>query len=306
MDKYILTGFGAYLIWGLFPAYFRPLDTVPALQILAHRIVWSFVFLAVIVLIRRRSQPLKTGITPRIFAIHTAAAILLAVNMLIYVWSVTSGRVLDASLGYFINPLVNVVLGVVFFREQLRPLQWLAVSLSAAGVLYITLQHGSPPWIALSLAFTFGMYGLMKKLTPLESVQGLTLENAILFLPALGLLLFAESQGNAAFGHTGVVIGLLLAFSGVVTVIPQLMFATGMRNVPLSLMGILQYSSPTGQFLLGLLAFGEPLSQARLIGFIVIWIALMLYTLEGFWFKRKTVHPPAPSPERKSSVSEIT
>jgi chloramphenicol-sensitive protein RarD len=222
--------------------------------------------------------------------VYTLAAVLLALNWLIYIWGVNSGQVVETSLGYFINPLVSVLLGVVILRERLRPLQWLPVALAGTGVLYLTLQHGSLPWIALALAFTFGTYGLLKKIAPLGALYGLTLETAILFLPALGYLLFVESRGVGSFGHLSWNLNAVLALSGVVTALPLLMFATAARSIPLSLVGILQYFAPSVQFLLGIFLYREPFSLPQMVGFGIIWTALLIFTLEGLMVRRRNNH----------------
>jgi chloramphenicol-sensitive protein RarD len=288
LNRGVLYGIGAYLTWGFFPIYFKTIQMVPALQIMFHRVVWSFIFLATVVLLKKDWPRLRAQVAqPRVVPVYTLAAVLLALNWLIYIWGVNSGQVVETSLGYFINPLVSVLLGVVILRERLRPLQWLPVALAAGGVLYLTLQHGSLPWIALALAFTFGMYGLLKKIAPLGALYGLTLETAILFLPALGYLLFVESQGSGSFGHLGLNLNAVLAFSGVVTALPLLMFATAARSIPLSLVGILQYFAPSVQFLLGIFLYHEPFSLPQLIGFAIIWTALLIFTLEGLAARRR-------------------
>ena len=292
MNKGILYGIGAYLIWGFFPLYFKAIQMVPALQIMFHRVVWSFFFLAILILLKKDWPRLKAQVDhPRVVLVYTLAACLLALNWLIYIWGVNSGQVVETSLGYFINPLVSVLLGVVILRERLRPLQWAPVALAGIGVLYLTLQHGSLPWIALALAFTFGMYGLLKKIAPLGALYGLTLETAILFLPALGYLLFVESRGSGSFGHLSWNLNAVLALSGVVTALPLLMFATAARSIPLSLVGILQYFAPSVQFLLGVFLYREPFSLPQRIGFGIIWTALLIYTLEGFLERRRNAHP---------------
>lgn len=288
VNKGVLYGIGAYLIWGFFPLYLKALQAVPAIQIMFHRVVWSFLLFAALILIRKEWGKLKAAVSgAKILGVYIFSAGLLATNWLVYVWGVNTGHVVETSLGYFINPLVSVALGVVFLRERLRPMQWVPIGLVAVGVLYLTVQYGALPWIALALAFTFGMYGLLKKISPLGALNGLTLETAILFLPAVGYLFYVESQGNGSFGHTGWEPTLLLALSGVVTSVPLLMFATAVRSIPLSMMGLLQYIAPTGQFLLGVLVFGEPFTKVRLVGFGIIWFALLIFTLEGYMVRRR-------------------
>jgi chloramphenicol-sensitive protein RarD len=275
-------------MWGVFPVYFKALQAVPALEILFHRVVWSFLFLVILVSVRRNWGELKTAAsTPRVLAIYALAAVLLATNWLIYVWGVNSEQIVETSLGYFINPLFSVAMGVVLLREELRPMQWVPVGLAAMGVLYLTIQYGSLPWIALGLAFTFGLYGLIKKTAPLGALRGVTLETGILFIPSLAYLIFLDSQGSAAFGHASLTTTLLLAMVGVVTALPLLMFASAARLIPLWLLGLLQYIAPTGQFLIGVFVYGEPFTRVELVGFSIIWTALLLFTLEGFYHRRK-------------------
>jgi chloramphenicol-sensitive protein RarD len=208
----------------------------------------------------------------------------------VYIYGVNAGQVVETSLGYFINPLLSVALGVVLLRERLRPLQWLPVLLAAIGVLYFTVQYGALPWIALALAFTFGLYGLMKKIAPLGAFHGLTLETAILLLPALAYLFYIEGQGQGSFGHAGVGITLLLAFVGVLTATPLLLFGSAARLIPLTMVGLLQYIAPTVQFLIGVLVYREPFNSTRLVGFSIIWIALIIFWFESWREYNKVAH----------------
>ena len=192
-----------------------------------------------------------------------------------------TGHIVEASLGYFINPLFSVLLGVIFLRERLRTWQWIPIGLAAMGVIYLTWTYGALPWIALSLTFTFGFYGLVKKTAPLGSLYGLTLETGLMFLPALAYLIFAESAGDGAFGHSGMLINLLMVGSGVVTAVPLLMFASAARRIPLTMIGIMQYIAPTLQFLIGVLIYKEAFTSAQLVGFSLVWIALILFWVEG-------------------------
>jgi len=282
-------GIAAYTMWGFFPVYFKALQQVPALEIMFHRVVWSFLFVAALILLRREWSDLKDQVAdPRIWLTYTLAAILLALNWLVYIYAINADHIVEGSLGYFINPLLSVALGVVFLREKLRPAQWIPVGMAALGVLYLTALYGTIPWIALALAFTFGLYGLLKKIAPLGSLYGLTVETAILFLPALGYLVFIDRQGMGAFGHMGGGTSLLLAAAGVITALPLLLFASAARSIPLYMVGILQYIAPTGQFLLGVLLYREPFTPARLVGFSIIWAALAFYWLEG-WQARRTM-----------------
>jgi chloramphenicol-sensitive protein RarD len=287
MKKGIWYAFGAYVFWGLFPVYWKLLKGIPALQLLGHRIFWSFLLLFSIILVMRQGKVLRAALNWRVALTYSVAAILIAINWLTYVWAVGAGFIVETSLGYFINPLLSVFLGVIFFRERLRTLQWLAISLAAAGVLYLTFAYGALPWVALTLAFSFGLYGLVKKTAPLGALQGLTLETGILFLPALGFLLFSEVSGTGAFMHTSVLLDVMLVGAGLVTMIPLFMFAMAAPRIPLATIGILQYINPTMQFLLGVLIFKEPFDHHRLIGFGVVWVALILFGVEGFWVQRR-------------------
>ena len=293
MNKGILAGAAAYALWGFFPIYFHALKDVSAVQVTAHRIVWSFLFLMLLVAARRELPALKAALTRRILLAYLAAGLLLSINWLAFVWGVGSGYVVEASLGYFINPLVSVVLGVVFLRERLRPAQWVPVTLAAAGVVYLTVSLGSPPWLALLLAFTFGFYGLTKKLAPLGSLPGLTLETGAIFVPALAFLLFEQAGGSGAFIQAGLLTTVLLALIGVVTAIPLLLFATAAKNVPLSTMGLLQFISPTIQFLIGVFLYGEPFTSGQVVGFAIIWAALILFSVESYLARRRSALAPA-------------
>ena len=211
-----------------------------------------------------------------------AAALTVALNWYVFIWAVDAGFVVQTALGYFINPLVSVLLGVVCLRERLRPLQWLAVGLAAAGVIYLTIYYRTPPWIALTLAVSFGIYGLLKKIAPLDALQGLTVETSILFLPALAYLAFENHAGRGAFGHAGPLLTLLMIGAGPVTTVPLLLFAGAARRIPLSLMGMLQYINPTIQFLLGVFFYKEPFTRSQFVGFACVWAALVLFAGEGY------------------------
>jgi chloramphenicol-sensitive protein RarD len=275
-------------MWGFFPIYWKLLVDVPADQILAHRMVWSLFFVLSILLTQRNWGPLWAAFkSPRVVLVYLLAACLLAVNWLTYIWGVNQGFVIETSLGYFINPLVSVLLGVVFLREKLRLGQWIPVGLAFLGVLYLTISYRTLPWIALVLAFSFGLYGWLKKISPLNSLHSLALETALMFLPSLAYLLWVEAQGQGSFGHASLPTNLLLAFTGVVTAVPLLLFGAGARLIPLSLIGLLQYIAPTLQFLLGVLVYHEPFTPQRLVGFGIIWLALVIYTTEGVLSRRR-------------------
>lgn len=280
MNKGVLYAFSAYLLWGFFPIYFKLIGIVPPLQILAHRFFWSFIFLIILIVAFRQFSRLRASLTRRILISYFIAGAILAVNWGTYVYAVNSGHVLESSLGYFINPMVSVLLGVIFLKERLRLGQWIPVGMAAVGVIYLTVMFGAIPWISLVLAFSFGLYGLIKKLSPLDSLPGLTLETGMIFIPALAFLGVQEVNGLGSFGHTGWGIALLLAVSGVVTAIPLLLFSAGARRINLSTIGILQYITPTIQFLLGTLLYKELFDIHRLIGFILIWLALIIFTGE--------------------------
>jgi len=287
MNKGAWYAIGAYTIWGLLPIYWKWLHRIPALQLLSHRIVWSFLCLSLVIWLSRRWKDFRSAaLTWRVLGVYLVAAVLLGINWLTYVWAVNAGFVIETSLGYFINPLLSVAMGVVFLRERLRRWQWVAIGLAAVGVLYLTFAYGSLPWIALTLAMSFGFYGLVKKVSPLGSLDGLTVETGILFLPALAYLSFVEMTGQGAFLHTGLLSTLLLVGAGPVTTIPLLMFALATKQIPLSLVGILQYIAPTLQFLLGVLVYGEPFSFVKLIGFGIVWAALVIFAVERMAFHR--------------------
>lgn len=294
MNKGILNGLAAYALWGFFPIYWKLLHGVPALQVIGHRIAWSFVLLIIVILVSKQWKEFRAAaLVPQTIAIYSIAAVLLSVNWLIYVWGVNAGFIVETSLGYFINPLISVLLGVIFLRERLRNLQWLPVGLAAAGVLYLTVTYGRLPWIALSLAFSFGIYGLVKKLAPLGSLYGLTLETALVFPLALLYLAFVGFTGTGSFLHEAALIDILLIGTGAVTSIPLLMFASAARQIPLTMIGVLQYIAPTIQFLIGVFIYHEPFGQSRLIGFGLVWVALIIFWVENYLASRVPV-PPIP------------
>jgi len=287
MNKGALSAFLAYVCWGIFPVYFKLLHEVSPFQTMTHRVVWSFLFLLLILAVRKEIGIFRKELSLKRFLIYLGAGTLLAINWLTYVWAIAEGFVIESSLGYFINPLVSVLLGVIFLKERLRPAQWIPVGLAFIGVVYLTITFGSLPWIALVLAFSFGFYGLVKKIAPLGSLYGLTLETGAIFIPALIFLLVAEFSGTGAFGHSSLLITILLALTGIVTAIPLLLFSTGARSVPLTTIGLLQYIAPTLQFLSGVLLFNEPFTTTRLIGFSIIWLALVIFTIENLGERRR-------------------
>jgi chloramphenicol-sensitive protein RarD len=295
LHKGIFYAFGAYLIWGLFPIYWKLLKHVPAIQLVGHRIIWSFLLLAAILFATRKWRELRAPLSDRkILCIYFIAALLVGANWSIYVWAVNSSYIIEASLGYFINPLLSVFLGVVFLRERLRLFQWIAIGIAAAGVLFLTVDYGHLPWISLSLAFTFGFYGLVKKIAPLSSLNGLTIETGILFLPAFLFLAYQDRLGQGAFLHTDIVSNLLMAGAGLITTIPLLLFVSAARRIPLSMVGIIHYITPTCQFLLGVLAYGEVFSATRAIGFGIVWIALIIFGVDSLLSLRAAPLKSAP------------
>lgn len=288
MNRGILYAFSAYFLWGIFPIYWKLIHDIPALEIIAHRIVWAFIFGLVVVWLKKDWRNFRKVINDRkVLFTFLITGMLLSVNWLVYIWAVNAGFIVDTSLGYFINPLVSVVLGVIFLQERLRIGQWIPVGIATLGVLYLTVSYGSLPWIGLTLAFSFGMYGLLKKTASLNSLHGFTLEIGFLFIPALFYLMILEYTGQGAFPHGSTLENALLLFTGVATGLPLLLFGTAARLVPLSTLGFIQYIAPTLQFTIGVLVYGEALTSDRMIGFGLIWIALALFSIDGLRTRRK-------------------
>lgn len=285
----------AYAFWGMFPLYWKALHLVPATQVFGHRILWSFFWLLAVILVRGQTKAFRTAVFRRgVLTIYSGAALLIGINWLLYVWAVNAGHIVETSLGYFINPLLSVLIGVLFLRERLRIWQWLPVGLAAAGVLYLTFIHGSPPWIALVLASTWAIYGLLKKLAPLGSLYGLAVETGILLLPVLVYLIYCETAGHGAFLHLGPPLDVLMIGSGIVTTIPLLLFAVAVQRIPLSLIGILQYIAPTCQFLIGVFVYGEPFDYHRFVGFAIVWLALIVFGAESLLARRPATSANVP------------
>lgn len=289
MNKGILNGIAAYALWGFFPIYWKLLREVPAVQLLGHRIGWSFLLLLGVISLTRQWDDFRSKLDARTFGTYLIAALLIGVNWLTYVWAVNAGFIIETSLGYFINPLLSVLMGVLFLRERLRLAQWIAVVLAALGVLYLTFVYGRLPWIALLLAFTFGFYGLVKKIAPLGSLYGLTFETGILFLPALVYLGIVQGNNTAAFLHSSLTLDLLMIGAGVVTTVPLLMFASAAKQIPLSTIGVLQYLAPSIQFLIGIFVYKEVFDNSRLIGFGLVWLALIIFWAENYFANRVPV-----------------
>ena len=281
MNRGIAYAAAAYLLWGVFPIYFKALQHVAPLEILGHRIVWSLAVCAVLLLALRRLQWLADlRRQPRVLLWFVASSVLVAANWFVYIWAVNAGRVVDASLGYFINPLVNVLIGAAFLHERLRRAQWIAVGIAAAGVGWLTWQAGAVPWIGLVLALTFGVYGLLRKTAALGAIEGLSLETLLLTPVAAAYLLWLVQTGQSGFADGDTATRLLLAAAGPVTAVPLLLFAAGARRIPFSTLGLLQYLGPSLQLLIGVWLYHEPFAE-RAPGYVLIWIALAVFSIEG-------------------------
>lgn len=291
MKKGILYGIGAYFLWGLFPIYWKLLHHVPAIQLIWHRIIWSFLLLIVVILFTKQWTEFRKTINTKVLRIYTIAALLIAGNWLLFVWAVNANFIVETSLGYFINPLISMLMGVIFFKERLRLAQWITVVLVAIGVTYLTFVYGRLPYIALSLALTFALYGVVKKISPLGSLYGLAIETGILFIPALIYLIIMETNGTGAFLHTGLTSDLLMIGAGLITIIPLLLFTSAARSIPLWIVGLLQYIAPTTIFLIGVLIYKEPFSSNQLIGFSIVWLAFIIFWVENFMVNRAPVQP---------------
>ena len=282
----------AYIFWGLFPLYFRQLAAIPPVEVVAHRVVWSLAFLLVLLGLRRQWAWLAPVLRqPKVLLAFAASALLLATNWGVYIWAVTNGHVLDASLGYFITPLVNVLLGTTVLHERPRPAQWAALALATVGVLWLTVQSGHLPWIALVLAASFGTYGLLRKIAVLGALEGLTLETLVLAPLAFIALAWWWLQDSAAAASANPTTLLWLVGVGPVTAIPLLLFAAGARRITMTTLGLLQYLGPTIQFGLGVWLFQEPLTALRLLGFALIWAALLVYSADGWRASRRLATP---------------
>lgn len=284
-----LFAMGAYIAWAIFPIYWKQLSGIDALQLSSHRIVWSLVVLVIwLVATGKLADFWRGAVTWANLQVYGLAGVLLAANWSIYVYAVTNGHIIETSLGYFINPLVSVLLGVVFLRERMRAYQWVAAALAAAGVLYLSVTLGKIPTIALGLAFTFGLYGFMKKRSSLNSTYGLALETGVLFIPAFVYIAWSETTGVPSFLHSDLRTALYLAGGGLVTTIPLLMFAQAAQRIPLSHLGFFQYVTPSATFLLGVLLYREPFDSTRLIGFALVWAGLLVFVAESVFVMWRT------------------
>jgi chloramphenicol-sensitive protein RarD len=278
----------AYVIWGLTPIYFKALGSVPAFEILMHRIIWSFFFLLPLAAALKRGRRLLAVIcSGRNLLILAGSTLLVGCNWFLFIWAINSDHILQTSLGYYINPLVNVSLGMLFLRERLRPLQVTAVFLAAAGVLNLTVFYGEFPWVALCLAFSFAFYGLIRKVAPVGALEGLTVETFLLCIPATAYLFYLDSLGQGAIFRVSARLDLLLAGSALVTAVPLLLFTLGARRLHLATMGFLQYIAPSCTFLLAVLVYGEPFLRPQAVTFAIIWLALALFSTDAVLFYRR-------------------
>ncbi len=288
----LLAALGTFLVWGVMPVYWHALRVVPPIQVVLHRAIWCAVLVSAWLTWKHGRGWLAAVISqPRLAGMLAVSGCLIAFNWSLYVWAVGSGHVVEASLGYFINPLLNVVIGVLFLRERLSRAQWVAVLLAAGGVLWLTFNYGSFPWIALSLALSFAFYGLIRKFAAVEPVTGLGVENLIVFLPAVAALAWLETQGGGGFFllRWGAGTDAMLVLGGALTAIPLIGFAFAVRRVSLTVVGVLQYLSPTIQLLLGVFFFGEPFGSDRAIGFAFIWSGLLVFAVDGFLAARRRI-----------------
>ncbi|GGO70017.1 protein RarD [Nonomuraea cavernae] len=285
----VLFGIAAYTMWGLFPLYWPLLKPSGAVEILAHRITWSLITVIAVLAVLRHWSWFRTMIRqPKKLGLLALAAAIVTANWGVYIYAVNSGHVVETALGYFINPLVSVLFGVVLLRERLRPLQWTAVGFGALAVVVLTVDYGRLPWIALTLAVSFGVYGLVKKHANVGAAESLTVETLVLLAPALGYLIYLESAGQATFGHLGAGHALLLVGAGVITAVPLLCFTASAIRVPLSTLGLLQYIAPVLQFLCGVLVVKETMPASRWVGFSIVWLALAIFTYDSIRTARAT------------------
>ena len=280
--KGLLAAAGSFVIWGCFPLYLKPLNHIDSLQVVSHRVAWACVLVVIWLILRGELWDLRKHFSNRaVLGRLLLSAVLITANWLGYVWGVAHGRVLEASLGYFINPLANVVLGVLVLRERLNVAQWISVGIAAAAVIYVGVATGTPPWIALMVATSFSLYGLVRKVVQVEALQGLAVETLVLMPLALGYLTWCEVNGTGAFGHSGAVVNTLLVGCGPITAVPLFLFAYGARLIPYSTLGLILYITPSLQLLCGIFLYHESFSGARAIGFAMIWLALVIYGVDG-------------------------
>jgi len=278
----------AYVLWGVFPIYWKQLHNIPPLEVIGYRIIWSFVTVSLILMWGKNWGKFIKAITkPGVLVTYGIASLLIGINWLIYISAINSNYIIETSLGYFINPLLSVLLGVIVLKERLRIWQWIPVTLAASGMIYMTLTYGKVPWIALSLALSFGLYGLVKKKASLISLYGLMVETSFLLIPSIVYLIILQFSGKTVLLQTGVQTNLLVFLSGIVTIIPLLLFASAAQKISLTLIGILQYLAPTLQFIIGVFIYREAITNNQLIGFVLVWMALIFFVLEGFVNSRR-------------------
>lgn len=282
-------GLLAFIIWGFLPLYWKMLSQVPASETLAHRVLWSFVFLAAIIVILRRAGSLTQYLSDKKkLMLIAACSLLISINWFLYIWAVNNNHVIEASMGYYMLPLISVFLGVVFLKEKITTWQCLAIVMAVIGVLIVTIEYGRVPWVALALAVTFGLYGLVKKLLKVEPLSGLTLETAIIAPFAAGYIIFKQLQGVGAFGADYLTITILLIGAGIVTAIPLLWFAESAKRIELSTIGFMEYVAPTISLLLGIFVFREDFTGTHLTSFIFIWIAIAIYSISKYSAMKET------------------
>jgi chloramphenicol-sensitive protein RarD len=276
------SGLSAYALWGLFPLYFPLLEPAGGVEIVAHRVLWSLLFIALLLTVLRRWAQVRALVSDRRrLLVLAGAGLLIAVNWLVFVYGVNSGHVVETSLGYFINPLVSVLLGVVVFAERLRVLQWVAVGIASVAVVVLTVDYGRPPWIALALAASFALYGVLKKVVRVDAAPGLFVETAMVAVPAVVVLSLLHVDGAGTFGSAGTGHAMLLTASGIATAVPLLLFAAAASRIPLSTVGLLQYLTPLMQLAIGVFVYEEPMPPARLAGFVIVWVALAVFTADS-------------------------
>ncbi len=279
----------AYSIWGIYPLYFKMFSHIPAFEVLAHRILWTVVLLGLFILFSRRSRHVRAVLTnKKILGTLLVSSLLVSLNWLIFIWAISHSMILEASLGYFINPLVSIALGMIFLQEKLRLWQWVAVAMSVFGVANLIAQLGAVPWVALSLAFLFGFYGLIRKVAVVDAFSGLFVETTLILPPILIYLIYIGFQGEAAFGSSDLTFDFLLVFLGAVTAIPLLLFTFSARKLRLSTLGFCQYITPSAQFILAVFLYNENFTLAHQVTFGMIWTALAIYTLDTTFSRRKT------------------
>ena len=273
---------GAFILWGFIPIYFKAVSHIPAFEVLAHRILWTVIILGIVIIIKgTRTKTLKVFQNKRLLQMLMLSSLLISSNWLVFIWAVAHDRLLEASLGYFSTPIVSVALGMFFLKEKLRFWQWLAVGLSVLSVSNLIWSHGSIPWVAIGVSVTFGLYGLVRKITDVDAFSGLFIETALIVLPMLVYLLFIGLQGAGAYDPSNVKLTSLLMMAGLVTATPLILFAIAAKRLTLSTLGFFQYITPTGQFLLAVFLYNEPFLNTHLITFGIIWLALAIYSIDG-------------------------